>query len=98
MARYAVSVDSPTKRVKLHLERKKPCGELFKKIKGKANPIEVLDDNTVKIGKTDEWFWLFVWVPSVDSDQVKALVAQNKYVKDAEINIGAKLDLCEHCM
>jgi nitrogen fixation protein FixH len=32
------------------------------------------------------------------SFSASALVAQNKYVKDAEINVGAKLDLCKHCM
>jgi len=99
MARYAVYVNNHDPKVRLHLEKNGPCSDLFQNIEGNGvYPIEVLDDGTIKTGKTDKLkFWLLVWVPDVNLDQVETIVRQNKHIKKAEGDVGKKLDLCKHC-
>ena len=104
MARYAVYVNNDDRKVRLHLERNKPCFHLFQNIKtdGKyqgLHSIEVLDDGTLKIGETDELkYWLLVWIPyDICLGQVETIVKQNKHIREAECAVNAQLDLCKDC-
>jgi len=70
--RYFVYVNTHPieKHIRVHPEDKGPCNEIFKMIRigsAYATPsvIEKISDDIIKLGETDNSYWLLIWAKSL---------------------------------
>ena len=67
-----VNINPTQKHITIHCEENNPCSVIFQQIlSGNANPkcnIQQLsnDKSVIKIGETDNSFWLLIWVKDIE--------------------------------
>jgi len=91
--RYFVYVNTHPieKHIRVHPEDKGPCNEIFKMIKKESayatnSFIEKISEDIIKVGETDNSYWLLIWATSLGD------VLNHSFVKQIAQDLDLDVD------
>jgi len=91
--RYFVYINTHPieKHIMLHPQHNSPCNEIFKMIRigsayATSSAIEKISEDTIKLGETENSYWLLIWATSLED------VLNHSFVKQIAQDLDLDVD------